>query len=360
MTTTKPLRLSHSQAGRFQTCGQSYKYHYMDKLRSTTKSAALFFGSAIDKALDAMLKDKAEGYKLFDSTWATQDINGKPVDLKTSTLIVYANSDYDEELLHPEDVAELEGGLEAVAAIYKQKDVIGFDLLSKEKKQLLNKANWLCLRRKGHVMLKALADQVLPNITEVLATQAFVELKNETGDTVIGYADLICRYKGYDEPIIFDLKTAARPYEADSVLTSPQLALYVYGLYDQYKTNKAGYIVLSKQIRKNKLKICSKCGNDGSGKTHKTCDALGADGKRCHGDWTITVDPEAAVQILIDDVPQRTQDIVIENMEQVAQAVKNNVFTRSFSSCVKPYGKCEFWGMCYKESMDGLVKEEEK
>ena len=65
-------------------------------------------------------------------------------------------------------------------------------------------------------------------------------------------------------------------------------------------------------------------------------------------------------KILIDDVPQRTQDIVIENMEQVAQAVKNNVFTRSFSSCVKPYGKCEFWGMCYKESMDGLVKEEEK
>lgn len=350
------LRLSHSQASRFQTCGQSYKYHYIDKLRSTTKSAALFFGSAIDKAMDSLLKDSKEGIEVFEKTWATQDINGVPVDLKTSTKIVYANSDYDSELLLPEDVAELEGGIEAVDAVYKQKEVIGFDLLSKEKKLLLNKANWLCLRRKGLVMLKALEKDVLPNIEEVLATQKYLELTNEAGDTVIGYADLVCKWKSHDTPIIFDLKTSARPYEEDAVLTNPQLALYTYALHEEYKTNKAGFIVLSKQIRKNKKKICSKCGNDGSGKTHKTCDA-DVDGKRCHGEWNITVDPEAIVQILIDTVPDRVQDMVVENMANISEAIKTNVYTRNFSSCIRPWGKCEFWNKCYKDSMDGLAKE---
>ena len=353
---TNKLRLSHSQASRFQDCAKSYEYHYVQKIRPTTKSAALFFGSAIDKAMDEMLRDPVKGRAAFETAWAKQEINGELTELKTSTQIVYANSDYDAELLVEEDIAEL-GSLEDIDKIYKQKDAIGFDLLSREKKLLLNKANWLCLRRKGLAMLRTLEEEVIPNIEEVLATQKFVQLENAHGDTVIGYADLVCKYKGYEKPIIFDLKTSARPYEEDSVLTSPQLALYVYGLYDEYKTHKAGYIVLSKQIKKNKTKICSKCGNDGSGKSHKTCDA-DVGGKRCHGEWKVTLDPRAIVQVLVDDVPEKTQEIVVENMGYVSDSIKSKVYPRSFGSCKKPWGLCPYFNLCYKDSMHGLVLED--
>lgn len=353
---TKKLKLSHSQASRFQDCAKSYQYWYIDKIRPTTKSAALFFGTAIDKAMEEMLVDKTKAYEAFEQYWSKQEINGELTELKTSTQIVYANSDYDEELLLEEDIVEL-GSLEDIDKIYKQKDAIGFDLLNKDKKLLLNKANWLCLRRKGLAMLKTLEEEILPNIEEVLATQKLVELENEHGDTVIGYADLVCKFKGYDTPIIFDLKTSSRPYDEDAVLTSPQLALYTYALCEEFKTHKAGFIVLSKQIKKNKTKICSKCGNDGSGKAHKTCDAE-VNGKRCHGEWTVTLNPKAMVQVLVDTVPEKTQDIVIENMGYVSDSIKSGVYPRSFGSCIKPWGKCAYYGLCYKDSMQGLVKEE--
>lgn len=353
-----PLRLSHSQASRFQDCPKSYEYHYIQKIRPTTKSAALFFGTAIDKAMETMLSEGSEkARKTFTDTWNTQDINGSSVSLYDSTQIVYANSDYDPELLLPEDIERI-GSLEEVDKIYKQKDAIGFDLLSKEKKVLLNKANWLCLYRKGLAMLSTLEEEVLPNIEKVLATQKLVELVNEEGDSIIGYADLVCKYKGYDKPIIFDLKTSARPYEDDAVLTNPQLALYTFALCEEYKTNLAGFIVLSKQIKKNKTKICSKCGNDGSGKSHKTCDATGADGKRCHGEWVITLDPKAIVQIIVDEVPEKTQAIVMENMAHVEQSIKTGVYTRSFGSCKKQWGLCPYYNLCFKDEMKGLVKEE--
>lgn len=365
---SKPLRLSHSQASRFQDCPKSFQYHYQQNLRSTTKSAALFFGSAIDVALSAMLEKPETAIQVFKEAWTSQEHNGKKLHLVMSTEIVYANSDYDDELLVEEDLVSISNMLdkpegfdilEETAKIYKQKEAIGFNLLSKDKKVLLNTVNWFCLYRKGLAMLNTLKEEIIPNITEVLATQKYVELENETGDKVIGYADLICKYKGYDEPIIFDLKTSSRPYEEDSVLTSPQLALYVYGLYDEYKTHKAGYIVLSKQIRKNKTKICSKCGNDGSGKAHKTCDAL-VDGKRCHGDWKVTLDPKAIVQVIVDDVPEKTQEIVIENMGYVSDSIKHGVFPRSFNSCIKPWGKCSFHGLCFRDDMTGLVKEDKE
>lgn len=360
---TKPLRLSHSSASRFQDCGYSYKLHYVERLRSETKSAALFFGSAIDKALEAILSDPDQALRVFEETWSKQELNGELIDLRSSIQIVYANADYDSDLLSKDAIAYLsevsgsEDPIEEVDKIYRQKEAIGFQLLSKEKKLLLNAANWWCLHAKGIAMLETLKREVLPNIEQVLATQKYVELVNESGDSVIGYADLVCKWKGIDEPVIFDLKTSARPYDEEAVLTSPQLALYVYGLYDEYKTHKAGYIVLSKSIRKNKTKVCKKCGNDGSGKNHKTCDAE-VDKKRCHGEWIVTVNPEATVQILIDDVPEKVQEIVVDNMSYVSDSIKSGSFPRSFGSCIKPWGRCPYYGLCYKDDMTGLKKED--
>jgi hypothetical protein len=357
------LRLSHSAATKYQDCPKSYYWHYKKNLRSKTKSAALFFGTAIDKAMDDMLSNKSNGQDTFISHWHSQEHNGKPLVLKDSLLLVYANSDLDVELLSTEALEDLkqytekEDVLKELESISKQKAVIGYEMLPKKKKLLFNAANWHCLYRKGLLMLKALEEEVLPNITEVLGTQKQVELVSDNGDTVLGYADLVCKWKDRKEPVVFDLKTAARAYDDDAVIKSPQLALYVYGLYNEFKTHTAGFIVLSKQIQKNKIKTCKSCGNDGSGKNHKTCDALIED-KRCHGEWDVRIDPKASVQVLIDKVPERFQDMVVENMNEVNHAIRAEVYPRSFSSCIKPFGKCAFYSLCHEGTMDGLVEEE--
>jgi hypothetical protein len=356
-------RLSHSAVSKFQDCAKAYEYHYIKKIRSTTNSAALFFGSAVDHAFSAMLepKDKTP-QQLFDFFWRFQDLNGKQEYLPTSTKIVYANSDYDPELLHQEDVAKLkeefklEGDpLKEVEKVYEEKEYMGFDGLPEDRKKLLNFANWLSLYRKGLLMLEALEKQVMPNITEVLGAQVRVDLSNEEGDSIVGFADMVVRWKGYDKPLVLDLKTASRAYDKDAVLVSPQLSLYVHSLSDKYEnTRHAGYVVLNKLVNKNKTKKCSKCGKDGTGQRHKTCDA-DIEGKRCNGEWDVVLKPEIFVQILINEIPPQTEDIVLENFDHINQSIKTGVFPRSFGSCIKPWGKCAYYDLCYKGKMSGLV-----
>lgn len=363
-----PIKLSHSAVSKYQECPTAYKYHYIDKYRSKTKSGALFFGSAIDRAMEHLLTTGSGGLDVFEKEWLEQEHNGKRIQLPLSTEVVYAESDYDEELLLPEDLESIHTTLnidkgvnlvDKIDSIYKQKKAIGYDLLSRDNKILLNLANWKCLRRKGHAMMKTLEKEVVPKIKRVLGTQQKVELINEEGDSVVGYADLICEFEGYDGPIIFDLKTSARPYDEDSVLTSPQLALYTWGLYDKFKTKSAGFIVLSKAISKNKQKICSRCFFDGSGSNHKTCPNVDPVKKsRCHGDWEITINPKASVQILVDTIPDRVQNMVVENFNDVNHAIKSNNFTRNLQSCIKPYGKCPFYNVCWKGTEEGLIKNE--
>lgn len=355
-----PNRLSHSQVTRFMECPTSWKYHYKGKYRSPLMSSALLFGSAIDAAVTAMMGEKDNSEEVFEKAWRFQDINGKGTYLPIATNIVYANSDYDSELLHKEDVSTLkeqfkiEDPIAEVKKVYDEKDALGFDGLPEDRKKLLNYANWLCLYRKGFLMLTAVREEILPNITEVLGSQVYVKLENEGGDSIIGYADLVVRWKGYEVPIILDFKTSTRDYDKDSVLTSPQLTLYVHALHEQFKTRKAGFVILYKTVMKNKTKFCSKCGHDGTGKQHRTCDNEDS-GSRCKGDWIAKLNPKVRTQVIINDIPEQTENIVMDNMDYINQAIANGVFYRNFSSCVRPWGKCTFFDLCYKGKDDTLL-----
>jgi len=364
-------KISHSSASRFQTCPKSYEYHYVKRYRPKLQSAALLFGTAVDRAVTALMnqqitKEEKNPEDIFAYTWRFQEVNGHNTYLPTSTDIVYANSDYDEELLTEEDISKLKGKYKIedpvaeVKAIYERKDLVGFDQLPDADKILLNHSNWLSLFHKGLLMVEAVRTKILPNITEVLDTQAYVTLENDDGDRIVGYADLVCRWKGYEKPIVLDFKTSSRDYAKDAVLTSPQLTLYVHSLFEKYGTRSAGFVVLKKHVRKNRVKICSTCRNDGTGKRHKTCDAEASDGSRCNGDWIVSLNPEIIVDILIDEIPVRTEDIVLENLAQVNTAIKNGNFVRNFGSCHAPWGKCEFFNLCYKDSMEGLIDMEKK
>lgn len=369
-------RLSHSSVSRWQRCPTDWYYHYKHHYRPITQSAALLFGSAIDYAITSMLnKDKEKDPKqIFEYFWRFQEVNSTQTYLPTSPNIVYANSDYDKDLVNKEDWNKIENKLnvqnasERVRNIIKKKEFVGWDKLDEFEKILLNYCNWFCLYHKGLLMLQAVKTKILPRIKKILGTQVHVKLDNGAGDTVIGFADLVCEWED-GRVVIFDFKTSTREYDKDSVLTSPQLTLYVHSLSSQFSnTRTAGYIVLRKTLIKNKKKVCSKCSFDGSGTRFKTCNSEVADDsyslnqlgnlttKRCDGEWIETIDPQVILDILIDNIPERTEEIVIENIDQINKAIHNNIITRNLNSCVSGYGKCVFFNKCYHDTDQGLIK----
>lgn len=358
-------RLSYSQVRLYGECSKKFEYSYIHKLREKSTSGALLFGSAVDKAMEACLKNnQANDKEVFDEIWKTQAINGRPVSLPDSLLVNYSASDFDYDLLDIEDLRflsakgkellpslslELE---ESVEAMYKAcrvfKSQKAFRTFKEEENRFLNLCNWHSLRQKGHLMLDAHRQFILPRIKKIIGTQVKINLDNGAGDSLLGYADLVAEWED-GTTIVFDYKTSSIEYAEDSVRTSAQLSIYGHAL----DIHRAGYVVFRKGIKKNTVKVCGDCGFDGSGARHKTCSSE-ASGKRCGGAWVETFRPEVDIQIIIDDIPPRTEEIVLDNIEAVNKAIKAGIFTRNFSACVQPWGKCPFYSLCYEDKMGDL------
>jgi hypothetical protein len=360
-------KLSYSQINKFMFCPESYRLHYKEKVRDNRIHSALLFGSAVGKAVEELLKTNSleASIDMFCDNWLMQTIDDVPTYLMDCTRLVYANSDYDPDLINEADWTYMEQELSIlnpqveVEKIYSEKDYIGWNFLPEDRKKILNTANWFSLRSKGIAMIKSFNEQIMPRIEHVYGTEIEVSLDNGQGDSIVGFADFVVKFQGYDKPIILDLKTSAREYDKDAVVTSPQLSLYLHSLSDRFEgTRLAGYVVLRKAIRKNKIKVCSICGHDGSGKSHKTCPNE-INGKRCGGEWNITVDPKAEIQLMIDEIPQRTEEIVLDNFDYINTSIKNGVYHRNFSACIdSKRGKCPYYELCYRNSYDGLFKKE--
>jgi hypothetical protein len=355
-------RLSHSQVSKYQQCGKAYEFWYLKKIRPTKVRAALLFGSALDKAIGARLDDtKANAdiaHKTFDEYWEHQEINGVRTFLPLCPEIVYAKSDFDKDLLTAEDYENIGETSEKVLEIIDRRTQVGHNGLTVEQKTIANHAMWICLQKKGRYMIGAFEDKVLHRLTKIHSTQEYIELDNGQ-DKVIGYIDIVAEVEGYPEPIVLDLKTSAMEYGEDSVITSPQLSLYVHAVSEKYKTRKAGYIVLNKNLIKNRKKICSVCSYDGSGGRHKTC-ANEINNKRCGGEWKETINPEVYVQFIVDEIPSQTEDLVLENIDDINTAIKTGHFTRNLSMCTNTFGGlCDYINLCYKGKMDDLKKQGE-
>lgn len=364
-------KLSFSQTQRYQMCPRSYKYHYIERLRPNVQSGALAFGSAMDDALNNLLTSNTNPEDIFEKKFTYQEINGENTYVPTAENLVYANSDFDNDLLTKDDFSFVEEKIkegiisgssnimETYTLLRERKTKEGLGKFSTKDIKFYNLLNWLCLRRKGFLMIDAYRRKVLPKIERVHVVQEYVCLENAVGDKVIGYVDLVADIKGVGT-VILDNKTSSMEYEEDAVLTSAQLALYTHCLSEKFNTRKAGYIVMKKAISKNRKKICKVCGNDGSGARHKTCNAE-VEGKRCGGEWDETIDPDVYIQILIDEVPATTENIVMENIDSINEAIKCNQFHRNLNSCNNWYGgKCPYIDMCYKGSKKGLSQAPER
>lgn len=356
-------RLSYSQLRLYSECGQKYKYYYLDKLRERTKSGALFFGTAIDKAVESALQHPEQDEKLvFDKTWTHQEVNGKMTYLPDSTLVVYAQSDMDWDLITSEDLsficAKKEELLpeaaditvkEAYNACATAKKQRAFRTFKESENKFLNICNWFSLRRKGYLMLEAHRREVMPKISKLVDTQVRIDLTNGDGDSLVGYADMVCHWLDDSEPTIFDYKTSSIEYEEDSARTSPQLTIYAHAK----GIRKVGYIVFRKQISKNRTKVCGVCGFEGTGSRAKTC-TNEASGSRCGGEWIEEIKPTVEIQIITDKVPEQTENVVLENVDAINRAIQAKVFVRNFDSCKKAYGTCPYYNLCFHNKKDDL------
>lgn len=369
----KVNRLSHSSVSKWQQCPKLWYYHYEEKLRPKYQSGALFFGSAIDNAINALLKKEGKDpYEIFDYNWKFGRIDGQDEKefLATSNKIVFSNTDYDKELLTDDDIEELKkhtllNTKDEVLDYYKVlsdlKKRVSWNNVSVQDQKLYNHYNWLSLRRKGHLIIKAYEDEIMPNIVKVHAVQKYIKLQNTNGDSIIGYIDAILDYKhnGRVQTVVFDLKTSSIDYADDAVINSPQLSLYLNAVKKEYNTRVCGFLVAKKQIDKNRVKVCSRCAYDGSGARHKTCSNL-INGVRCEGEWIETIKPSVNFQIIINEIPQQTENIVMENYQDIADTMKLGKYTRNFNSCEMPWGPCPMKAVCFKNDYSEVNKIESK
>lgn len=348
---SKPL--SFSGYNRYVTCAYSHKLHYQDRIRPVSTPAHLIFGKACDEGFNAILLESGSPMEAVD----------KVLRELVTTDVEFIKADYDGEIIDA-DVKEIV--LDKCRTLgYKgdDLDVLIESLFSKPRADLsdaqrkaLTLACAASLRAKATLFIEAYKTRVSPRLRKIEAVQSEIKWTDHNDNDFVGVIDLMGEFEGIEGVHVIDNKTASRPYENDAVKVSTQLALYAA----KTGVTKAAFIVLDKNIKKNRIKTCSVCKHVGNGR-HKTCDKETPDERRCGGEWIETIRPEVNIQILIDEVSKHVQDITVEAMSNVAEAIKGKHFPRNLNACGKQYGKpCPYINLCWKNSMDGLeVKPEE-
>lgn len=343
-----------------------YKYHYIDYIRPIAVGSALYFGSALDKALNEVLKPTSN---LTPEEVFLQDLSKD--NAKYNPNILYSNSEYDDSLLTSEDyeevlkylfeahgqeltVQDVKDGYNELLEFKKDK---GFQSLGNKQKVFFNLLNWLSLYRKGLIILKDYREDILPQFKEIVDVQIELNYTLENGDVVNGFIDFIAKTQD-DKIIIFDNKSSSSAYKADSVQNSIQLAIYAEALKTlrpEIKFSGCGYVVLRKKLKAIKDKTCSFCGHTSS-KAHKTCDNE-INGKRCGGSWNEVLRHKTQFQIITDEITPDFSKAVIKEYKFISDKIHNNEFPPNKEACNNIYGKpCDYYNLCHGNSMNGLTK----
>lgn len=266
-------RISHSAKESYLQCGEKYRLHYQERLRSPLLGSPLFLGKAFDEAQNCLLLRKKdplnyteEDHKLsqldpwvlLDNELTTININGKDEYLPEYRFAKYFSKDFDPDLLEEEDlllinttadrlgfdkldVTDCEEFVETCRVEIKAKKA-----LDKDAQVLFNAIHWCSCRRKLHYLLKRYEEDVLPLLEEVYHVQKRVDL-SDGEHSLVGYIDFIASFK--DEPgvkYIIDNKLASKAYPANAIDDAVQLATYC----EHEGISKAAFIVTEKGLRK--------------------------------------------------------------------------------------------------------------
>ncbi len=330
------LKLSFSAVQKFIQCPKKYNLHYNLKIREMTKGSALFFGTAIDEALNFLLMDPerslAASLEVFRDKWTRQEINGVQTALMTHPNVVFYNGDFDKDVLLDDDIITIFDRLRAEGFEFDHQnlEIIHKELckakkdktFSEDDKLIFNYLSWFSLLRKGEMMITAYHAQVLPRIKRIIGMQKYFSIQNEVGDELIGFIDMIAEYEcddGVVRLIRFDHKTSSTKYKDESVRESEQLATYTLATEEEFKEKTAAFIVMEKNIRKR--------------------------------------DPRVRITTIIDEIPSALEDKVLEQYDVACERIKNEEFPANLSSCEDEKGfRCAYYNLCHKNDMTGLVK----
>ena len=326
------LKVSFSRLERFKQCSESYRLSVEERLSGIKINSPLFFGSAIDAAVELFLLKKKEdltekeltltltedAYSMFDKTMREQ--NG--VLLERNPLCDYFASDFDFALLQIDDLKLLQKQYPSIVDFFQFCEVSNKTIqarreLNSSDRVLFNHMNWLSLYRKGELMLAAYETEILPQIHKVYAIQKEIQLKNAAGDELNGKIDFIASFT--DEPTvkrILDNKTSSKKYPETAVENSVQLVIYseAEGIPD------AGYIVVEKGIR--------------------------------------IKEPKVRTQILRGDFTQDHVEVVFADLDNNLHKIANREFHKKDSpkDCVFFARRCEFFDLCWKSDSSSLKK----
>ena len=326
------INVSYSALECYDQCSEKYRLQYEERLSSEKIPSPLFFGTAIDAAVELLLLKKKpdlsdkeldlllteDAYSVFDKTMKEQ--NGQL--LERNPLCEYFYSDFDSNILLPEDFKALTKSYPSITDweeffTYCKKYIKTHGELKTGSKIAFNNLCWLSLYRKGEMMIAAYERDILPEIEHVFDIQKEIALINDSGDKLRGKIDFIASFK--DDPntrYIIDNKTSSEAYKADSVANSIQLAIYC----EAEANDRAAYAVMEKKMR--------------------------------------VKEPKARTQLIKDIISDEQKQIVFDKVEEKL----NNISRREFHKKDSPkdchfFGKkCPYYGLCWEGKMDGLKK----
>lgn len=229
------MQISHSKTERYKNCPRSYQLHYEKRIRPTTTTSALWFGSAIGIVLNGIclskkkecteeelkeVEDAKNPKDYFDKLTEEIEINGVKESTPHSPNIRYYRKDYNPSILTDGDRAELTEYAEKVGLFlgdrpariedfideYLSHQIDDTDILS-----FINLHFYLSLRRKGFMMIDEFMENFFHKIIEVhsIEREIKIDLSLETDpeftDYLIGYIDMECSYelcRDYDKNIL--------------------------------------------------------------------------------------------------------------------------------------------------------------
>lgn len=377
------FKTSFSQSSTYISCPRYWHNSYNEKWKSEVESASLYFGTAIDASIMALLEGKSDYLAIFKDRWKKAFQYGKTTPIFDNDNIVYANADFDDDVLLPKDLdqmllwaAELKVGdspdpveiFKEVARIKKNP----YKRTTDAQMKYYSRCSWLSMKRKGEVLINSFKEQFLPKIKTVHATQKYAKIEGQDGDLITGYIDMILEIEGYDKPIIFDLKTAAKPYEQSQIDLTEQLTLYAAMKANEYQTDLVGYIVLCKNIPKETEAYCKSCGHKKDGR-HQTCNNMTerefphptvkdiplteVKQVRCDGEWLEKTVLKPMVQVLVERKTADQVEDLLKDYSNIILAMKNRIVYKNTSKCLNWYGsKCVYYDLCHKGTPTGLKK----
>jgi len=367
------MKTSFSQNNTYIQCPKHWSFNYIAKLKAPTIGASLPFGAAVDESIMELLKGNVNYMNRFFNRWDKAKSFGKTMQVFDNQDVVYANADFDEYILDDSDKKQLDTWVSELNVSYLSSDGVECYKEAKKKKmnpyksvtakemKYFNRASWLSLRKKGELLITSFNDQFYPKIKRVLAVQQWSSWKNPfNGDTMVGIIDMVLEIEGYDSPIIFDLKTAARAYTDSNIELNDQLPTYLAMEGHKYNTDLVGFAVLCKNIPKIVTAKCTSCGFMRNGR-HKTCNnkVMRPNGKlvRCDGAWDEKQTPDPKVQVLVKQLSAQDVDDCLEDSVNIMKAMKNKIIYKNKNKCNNWYGNiCPYFQACHNNDISGLVK----